>query len=129
MCMYKYLFSVLALFIAGNAIATIAQNTVETQDRTYVMDSNGECVRTKWMIPGDKCSDQEITEEVEMSKVEERLVLFYFDKHDVKPEYIENLNRLIEILNHNKITHIKIVGYTDKIGTEEYNKKLSQKRA
>lgn len=130
MCMYKQLITLLAAsFLASTANAAISQNTVETQEKIYVMDSNGSCVRTMWMMPGDKCEDQEITEEIEMYKVEERIVLFDFDKHDLKHEYVESLNRLIEILNHNQITNIKIVGYTDRIGGDTYNKTLSHKRA
>lgn len=130
MYMLKYSLALYCAIISVNfAVAEIAQNTVATKDRTYVMDSNGECVRTKWMVPGNKCQDSEVVEQIEMSKIEERIILFDFDKSDITPDYVTSLNKLIEILNHNKITHIKIVGYTDRIGTDVYNQKLSQKRA
>jgi outer membrane protein OmpA-like peptidoglycan-associated protein len=123
----KLLFVMLVL--TSTAHAENAKNTVETENHTYVMDSSGNCVRTQWMSPDDKCSDQKITEEIDISKVEERVVLFDFDKYDIRPQAKERLNTLIDIFKHNKITHIKIVGYADPIGRTDYNKRLSENRA
>ncbi|MFI4983790.1 MAG: OmpA family protein [Rickettsiales bacterium] len=128
--MYKIITTLLmSSFIASSASASIANNVVETTNRTYLFDSNGSCIRTKWMVPGDKCTDEEIVESVDLAMIQERVTLFDFAQHDLKPEYIETLNKLIEILDENKITHLKIVGYTDRIGSDAFNQKLAQRRA
>ena len=119
--------SILSIFAVS--LAQAGNSVVENEHKSYVFDSEGKCIRTQWMTADDKCADQEIVEEIDMNKVEERVVLFHFDKSNIRPEAEEKLNRLIEILKHNKITNIKLVGYTDKLGSEGYNKKLSQQRA
>ncbi len=119
----------ITLITASIALAGGGRGVVENEFRTYLFDSNGKCVRTEWMTDDDKCEDKTVVEEVDMSVVEERVVLFNFDKSDIRPQAIEKLNKLVEIFKHNKITHIKIVGYADKIGAEKYNKNLSSRRA
>lgn len=57
------------------------------------------------------------------------LVLFDFDKYDVKEGVKPSLTTLARALNENKDIRIKIDGYTDFIGTEGYNLELSVKRA
>jgi len=66
------------------------------------------------------------------SKAEEKWVLvgvnFDFNKSNLKPESYPILYDAVKIL----LTHdikVEIQGYTDNIGSESYNKKLSQKRA
>ena len=57
------------------------------------------------------------------------LILFDFDKYDVKDAIKPSLAVLAKALGENKDIHIKIDGYTDFIGTEAYNLELSVKRA
>lgn len=57
------------------------------------------------------------------------LILFDFDKYDVKDGIKSSLSILAKALGENKDIHIKIDGYTDFIGTEAYNLDLSVKRA
>lgn len=55
---------------------------------------------------------------------------FDFDKYNLKPAGKEALNKLIsEMGNMNSIAKIKVVGYTDSIGTKQYNLGLSKRRA
>lgn len=55
---------------------------------------------------------------------------FDFDKYNLKPAGKEALDKLIsEMGNLNSIAKIKVVGYTDSIGTEQYNLGLSERRA
>ena len=56
--------------------------------------------------------------------------IFYdFDKATLRPESEAALNELIEILNNNPTVKIELSAHTDKVGSEEYNQKLSQRRA
>ncbi len=56
-------------------------------------------------------------------------VFFDFDKYDLKPESYSELNRLAEFLLDGDNYVVNISAYTDSVGTEEYNKELSNKRA
>lgn len=54
---------------------------------------------------------------------------FDFDKSDLKPENRELLSRIAGILLTSSDTTISVNGHTDDVGTEEYNQKLSERRA
>lgn len=54
---------------------------------------------------------------------------FDFDKADIKPEYHEILDKAVMVMEMNPDLLIEIHGHTDSIGTEEYNQKLSERRA
>ena len=57
------------------------------------------------------------------------LVLFDFNKYEVKNKVKRSLNTLAKALEENPDIRIKIDGYTDFIGSEGYNLELSVKRA
>jgi len=56
-------------------------------------------------------------------------VLFDFNKYTLKPEARERLARISGIVLAYPDLKLQIEGYTDSIGTDEYNLELSQKRA
>jgi outer membrane protein OmpA-like peptidoglycan-associated protein len=56
-------------------------------------------------------------------------VRFDFDKSEIKPRYRETLSRIAGVLSTLKGYSIYVYGYTDDIGTQEYNLKLSERRA
>ncbi len=56
-------------------------------------------------------------------------VLFAFNKYTLKPEARERLARISGIVLAYPDLHLNIEGYTDSIGTDEYNQSLSEKRA
>jgi OOP family OmpA-OmpF porin len=55
--------------------------------------------------------------------------LFDFDKSTLKPEGIQKLNGLVQKLKNVTVEVIIVVGFTDSIGSLNYNKKLSLRRA
>ncbi|MPZ77505.1 MAG: OmpA family protein [Deltaproteobacteria bacterium] len=55
-------------------------------------------------------------------------VLFDFDKSNVKPEAAKILDRLVAFMQENKDSKVTLSGHTDNVGTEAYNKKLSERR-
>ncbi len=56
--------------------------------------------------------------------------IFYdFDKATLRPESKTALNELIELLNDNPNVTIELAAHTDMIGNDEYNNKLSARRA
>ncbi|MBV5318886.1 MAG: OmpA family protein [Desulfobulbaceae bacterium] len=56
-------------------------------------------------------------------------VLFDFDKANIKPEAATQLDRLGRLLVANPNFYVVLSGFTDSVGTEAYNKRLSQRRA
>ncbi|MGM0644924.1 MAG: OmpA family protein [Thermodesulfobacteriota bacterium] len=56
-------------------------------------------------------------------------VMFDFDSAKVKPGGVSELNRAASVFNRYPQTRIKVEGHTDASGDEEYNQKLSQRRA
>jgi len=59
----------------------------------------------------------------------EKSIRFDFDKADIKPQYHDILNRIAGVLMTLKQYSIYVYGYTDDVGTKEYNLKLSGRRA
>jgi outer membrane protein OmpA-like peptidoglycan-associated protein len=56
-------------------------------------------------------------------------VLFDFDRYELKPQYHSVLDEAVAMLSQYPATKVEIQGYTDNIGTAEYNQRLSEKRA
>lgn len=54
---------------------------------------------------------------------------FDFDKAEIRPQDRELLSRIAGILLTSKDYTVSVNGYTDDVGTEEYNQKLSERRA
>jgi OOP family OmpA-OmpF porin len=55
--------------------------------------------------------------------------LFDFDKSNLKPAGQAKLDELVGDLRQVDISSIAVKGYTDSIGTEAYNQRLSERRA
>jgi len=66
-----------------------------------------------------------------VNKVTERRIRFYFafDSYDVDENTKVQLDNLADMLKREKHWQVEIIGYADKKGDIEYNKKLSQQRA
>lgn len=56
-------------------------------------------------------------------------ILFDYNKADLRPEAKQNLVKMAETLNKYDDTNILVEGHTDSDGSEEYNLKLSERRA
>ena len=56
-------------------------------------------------------------------------VFFDFNSAKLKPSMLAVIDRLIDLIKQNKNYSIEVKGYTDDIGTDDYNLNLSQKRA
>jgi OOP family OmpA-OmpF porin len=55
-------------------------------------------------------------------------VLFDFNKSTIKPAAAQILDRLVAFMNENPNSKVSLSGYTDNVGTEAYNLKLSGRR-
>jgi outer membrane protein OmpA-like peptidoglycan-associated protein len=56
-------------------------------------------------------------------------IRFDFDKSDIKPQYREILSRIAGVLMSVQGYAISVYGYTDDVGTADYNLELSERRA
>lgn len=56
-------------------------------------------------------------------------IYFDFDKAELRPEAITELDKLVETLSNSREYDIVVGGHTCNIGSEDYNMKLSEKRA
>lgn len=54
---------------------------------------------------------------------------FGFDRSDLRPEFKPTLNKVAGVLRDDPNVRITIIGFTDSIGSEEYNQRLSMRRA
>ncbi|MGD9889162.1 MAG: OmpA family protein [Halothiobacillaceae bacterium] len=54
---------------------------------------------------------------------------FDFDKATLKPEGKSSLDQLVKDMNVDQVEYVTVVGHTDRIGSDAYNQKLSERRA
>lgn len=66
---------------------------------------------------------------VKQEPMDEKSVYFDFALYSLRPETKQVLDTLANILKREKNLGVEILGYTDQIGSNEYNMKLSQQRA
>ncbi len=90
-------------------------------DGDGVIDCEDKCPTVKGTASNNGCPDWVTTEGP--------TIYFDFDKYDIRDEAKGGLDKLVNILNGSKEYDIVVAGHTDSIGTEEYNMKLSEKRA
>jgi len=55
--------------------------------------------------------------------------LFDFDRYELKPEYYPVIDEAVVVLQNNLSMKIEVQGHTCKMGTAEYNRRLSENRA
>jgi len=68
-----------------------------------------------------------VTEE-KIAGVKVGAIHFDFNKFDIKPEYRDELNRLGKFLKEHPKAAAVMAGFTDSVGSQEYNLKLSHRR-
>ena len=54
---------------------------------------------------------------------------FDFDRAVIKPEFKPTLDKVAKVLRDDPNVRITIIGFTDNVGSEEYNQRLSERRA
>ena len=109
----------------------------------HMMDENG-CPRNYYAAtPAPEpekvvilASEPRVEEKVIVAAAEPAIIVlafedihFNFDKSTLTPEARTILKRNIQILKDNPNAQVRIAGYTSASGTEEYNQKLSERRA
>lgn len=109
------------------ANASVSRDAIRTSDESFVMDHSKHCVRSTANTAFDPCEAEDVYTKI--MQMDERKVYFDFDKSLLKESEKSKLMVVANILLQHNITAVKIVGYTDKIGTDDYNQRLSFARA
>ena len=107
---------------AGARGAANYEKVVHSTNGNVVVDSQGDCVVTKWESTTNECGGVVLTKEL-------RTVYFEFNSSALTAASKGKLNSLSTALKTNKVRAVSIVGFADEIGTTTYNQRLSEKRA
>ena len=131
--------------IAANSNFEFIGNTITTKDPFYFTLKRG----TGYKINGNKDGVWPTVENINVKEDEERDTIdfvilmdpiirkqvkienlyFAFDKSNVIDFYKEKMDSVVSVLMQNPGYSIEVQGHTDSKGSEEYNVKLSQRRA
>ncbi|MBI2994512.1 MAG: OmpA family protein [Gammaproteobacteria bacterium] len=90
-------------------------------DGDGVLDRNDDCPGTPRGTPVDSRGCPEIPDL--------KGVNFEFDRDALTPEGMSILDRGASLLKNNSAVRVEIVGHTDGMGSDEYNQRLSERRA
>jgi OOP family OmpA-OmpF porin len=137
--------AVLAAIVAGLGVgATVAHAATPGIDPNgtvaYLVDKDfnvvksgaGLCWQTGYWTPANAVGECDGTAKGAPAGAKITLAadtLFAFNKADLKPEGKKALDNVVEQAKSLKVEVIVAVGYTDRIGSDAYNLKLSQQRA
>jgi OOP family OmpA-OmpF porin len=113
---------------AAPAAAPVAAAPVAAPAPEKCGDSDGDGV----CDVDDKCPNTPAGDSVDKygcSLVSRLAVYFDFDRAELRPESITELERVVKFMNDIPTSTAQIVGYTDSVGTDQYNLALSDRRA
>ncbi len=147
--MLRYLTGLCAALAVLCAFATGAQAGSDRDVARYGKDNKGvltntfgNCVRTKWDAGSDPCAapapepapvaaaPAPAPQPRTVIAKEERTVYFGFNETSITPESQQTLASLAaKLKSDTQIKQARVVGYADRVGSDSYNEKLSEKRA
>lgn len=134
----------LALLLVAPAAFAVDQDAAFDQNQKFVGDTNGKCVRTKWMNADDPCKPYvpppapkpipvaapAPAPVMPVVTLEQRTIYFDFDSAALTSDATTKLDSLGVIINDSKaIADVRIHGFTDQFGTSSYNEALANRRA
>ncbi len=131
----------LLLAVATPAFAAPAVDAAWDKRNQPVIDTRGNCVRTKWMGEQDPCmpatavavpapAPAPAPAPIPEVALEQRTIYFDFDSALLTAESQAKLDALSEVVNSStSIADVRIHGFTDQFGSSSYNEVLANKRA
>lgn len=105
--------------VLGGIIGGVAGNVIGNK-----MDKQAKEI--KETLPGAEV--ERVGEGIKVT-LKENMVNFGFDSSDLTSAAKANLDKLVTVLANNPDTNINIYGHTDSKGADDYNQKLSERRA
>ncbi len=118
-----------------------AQSSASTQDVVHdtnghiIVNTFGNCVRTKWEAGSDACAPEAppAPPPPPVARVQEDsrsyLVFFDFDKYNLTQDAIDVINNLFSNTRNARAVEYSVTGHADRSGSDAYNMKLSERRA
>lgn len=104
-------------------------HVVRSSSGDVVLSTDGNCVFTMWPSHSDECNGH-VRRAFERLTQEQRTVYFGFNRSTLNTHEKKKLDEVSHILRASKqVDSVDIIGYTDTIGTDSYNKRLSRRRA
>ena len=83
-----------------------------------------------YKVPDNLKEGEEIRRDIPLREGTTRLLIYFdYNKADLQRESFPDLQRAIDFLQRNSDLKVEIAGHTDSIGSDSYNKGLSQRRA
>ena len=112
---------VAALALPMTASAGQFQDVVKDKRGNVVVDTDGDCVLTKWTTENNECG--------QMAKVHS--VYFNFNRSNLTEKAKTTLDEIADFVANpsNSVKGVNVIGYADEIGSDSYNIRLSEKRA
>jgi outer membrane protein OmpA-like peptidoglycan-associated protein len=99
-------------------------------DKDGVIDSEDECPTVAGLKENKGCPKKELTaEEIEAAKMKVEPVYFDSNKSAFIPAEKAKIDKLVNLLNENSNYDVKVKGYADSKGSDEYNLNLSKQRS
>ena len=132
------------VYVQGNPPTVYAEPNVHQVVRNadtgeIVRSSDGKCVRTSAVVGADECSfglvgveEKKQVQQKTRAAIsrDERTVYFGFNQASLSPEAKSKLDTLAnDIRSEEQVKGERIVGFADRIGSADYNERLSKKRA
>lgn len=105
--------------VLGGVIGGVAGNVIGSK-----MDKQAKEI--KETLPGAEV--ERVGDGIKIT-LNESIVTFAFDSSDLTSTAKTNLDKLTQVLVNNPDTNINIYGHTDSKGSDDYNQKLSERRA
>jgi len=130
--MKRFLFALLLTVTTAAMAQTAPQGYLTDTNGQIVRSGTGLCWHTGYWTPANAvegCDPVGKATPVAAKISLQAETLFDFDKAVIKPEGRIMLHDMVTDLRKYNIDLVVAVGYTDRIGTDAYNKKLSQRRA
>ena len=105
--------------VVEEEVVVVEEPVILDGDMDGIADADDLCLSTPAGVTVDAKGCEEL----------DTLVLFDFDSADLRAEDLATITQTGEFLQRNSTLNIKITGYTDSTGTDEYNQELSLERA
>ena len=84
----------------------------------------------EYRVAADLAQGEELRKDIPLRQDATRLLIFFdYDRADLKRESVPELRRAVEWLKENPDIRVEIGGHTDSVGSAEYNRDLSRRRA
>jgi len=120
--------------LAGSLIKESAPSLHQPKIRTFPSDKTGNGLGSAEGIPGRKSLDDALANVGPLPSGNTAIgvpggALYEYDSAELKPDAVEQLQKLAELIRRNPNSTFSIEGHTDSFGSQQYNMDLSLRRA